>query len=115
MPHLLRRLAQFDVGTPAGFLHPGLEGLVCLLVLQHRARGFTLLGLAQLGLTAAELCKAIDVKANRWSQYESGERPITLPVAIAICDEYGLSLDWIYRGDPQRLPHELRIKIRKVA
>jgi ribosome-binding protein aMBF1 (putative translation factor) len=68
-----------------------------------------------LGLSAAELCKLIDCKPNRWSQYESGERPITLPVSIALCDEFGLSLDWIYRADPSRLPHELRIKIRQAA
>lgn len=68
-----------------------------------------------LGLSAAELCRRIDVKENRWSQYESGERQITLPVAIAMCDEFGLSLDWIYRNDPSRIPHELRVKMRQAA
>lgn len=68
-----------------------------------------------LGLSAAELCRRIDVKENRWSQYESGERQITLPVAIALCDEFGLSLDWIYRNDPSRIPHELRVKMRQAA
>ena len=68
-----------------------------------------------LGLNAADLCKRIGIKENRWSQYESGQRRITLEVATKMCDEFGLSLDWIYRGDPRQLPHGLRIKMRDVA
>lgn len=68
-----------------------------------------------LGLSAADLCKLIDCAPNRWSQYESGKRPITVPVAIAMCDEFGLSLDWIYRADPAKIPHELRLKMRQAA
>lgn len=65
-----------------------------------------------LGLSAADLCRRIDCKPNRWSQYESGERRITLPVAEALCDEFRLSLDWIYRGDPSALSNQLRIDIK---
>lgn len=68
-----------------------------------------------LGLSAAELCRSIDCKPNRWSQYENGDRKLTLEVAEALCDEFGLSLDWLYRGDPARLPHELRMKMRNSA
>ncbi len=68
-----------------------------------------------LGLSAAELCRQIDCKPNRWSQYEAGDRKITLEVANALCDEFGLSLDWIYRGNPAQLPHALRLKMRQVA
>lgn len=68
-----------------------------------------------LDLSAAELCARIDVKPNRWSQYESGERRITIEVANRLCDEFGLSLDWIYRANPAQLPHALRIKMRQAA
>lgn len=68
-----------------------------------------------LELSAAELCKRIDCAPNRWSQYESGKRAITVPVAIALCEEFGLSLDWIYRADPSRIPHEVRIRMRQAA
>lgn len=68
-----------------------------------------------LELTAAELCRQIDCKPNRWSQYEAGERKITLEVANALCDEFGLSLDWIYRANPAQLPHSLRVKMRHAA
>jgi transcriptional regulator with XRE-family HTH domain len=68
-----------------------------------------------LRLRPVDLCKRIDIKENRWSQYESGERRITLEVANALCDEFGLTLDWIYRGNPAGLPHELRLKMRHAA
>lgn len=68
-----------------------------------------------LDISAADLCKRIDIKANRWSQYESGERRITTAVAMRLCDEFGLSMDWIYRADPSHLPHALRLKMRQAA
>ena len=68
-----------------------------------------------IGISAAELCRQIGCKPNRWSQYESADRKITVEVADRLCDEYGLTLDWIYRGNPAGLPHGLRMKIRQVA
>jgi hypothetical protein len=64
-----------------------------------------------LGVIPAEVCKRLRIGANAWSMYESGERRITVPVAIKFCNEYGLTLDWIYRADPSRLPHEVRMKL----
>lgn len=68
-----------------------------------------------LGLSAAELCKRIDCKPNRWSQYESGDRKITLEIADRLCDEFGLSLDWIYRANRAMLPDSIRVKIPRIA
>lgn len=64
-----------------------------------------------LDLRPVDVCKRLKVGTNAWSQYESGERRITVPVAIKFCDEYGVTLDWLYRADPSRLPHELRMKL----
>lgn len=64
-----------------------------------------------LEIKAAELCRRIDCKPNRWSQYERGVRPLTLDIANRLCDEFGLSLDWIYRNDRQKLPEWLAAKI----
>jgi ribosome-binding protein aMBF1 (putative translation factor) len=68
-----------------------------------------------LDISPADLCKRIKIKANRWSQYESGERRITVEVANKLCDEFNLSLDWIYRANPAQLPHALRLKMRQAA
>ena len=45
------------------------------------------------------------------SMFESGARPLTLPAALRICATYNLTLDWLYRGDPQGLPRHLADKI----
>lgn len=68
-----------------------------------------------LQLSAADLCRRIDCKPNRWSQYESGERRITLEIADRLCDEFGVSLDWIYRGNRALLPDAIRVKIPRIA
>ena len=66
-----------------------------------------------LGLSQAELCREIKIAPNRWSAYENDtkKRKITLQVAIKLCDRYGITLDWIYRGDPSALPSHIRAKI----
>lgn len=68
-----------------------------------------------LGLKPVEICKRLDVSPTAWSMYESGDRRITLAVANKLCDEFGLSLDWIYRANPSALPHALRMKMRQAA
>ena len=58
------------------------------------------------GVNQREFARRANLKQNRYSQYESGARPLTIDAANKICDEYGVSLDWLYRGDlePQRRP-----------
>lgn len=60
-----------------------------------------------LELNQAEICRAIEVQPNRWNQYETGERRITLPVAAKLVDRYGVTLDYIYLGDPAGLPKRI--------
>jgi len=68
-----------------------------------------------LNLSSAELCREIKCKPNRWSQYESGDRRITLAIAERLCDQYGVTLDWIYRNDTRLLPSKLLEKLASAA
>jgi len=52
-----------------------------------------------------EFARAAGVQANAWNNYETGRSRPKLDVAIALCDRFHLTLDWIYRGDPGGLPH----------
>ena len=67
--------------------------------------------LEALDLKPVELCKIIGISESRWSNYVSGDRRITLEIANRLCDEFGLTLDWIYRANPAGLPHSIRIKL----
>lgn len=68
-----------------------------------------------LGISQAELCRQIRCQPNRWNQYESGERRITVPIAIRLADAYGASMDWVYRGETRALTQELFAKLTRAA
>ena len=68
-----------------------------------------------LKITAAELCRQTGIATNRWSQYETGKRPITLDAALILCDKYGITLDWIFLGDESGMPQRIVSKFREDA
>lgn len=51
----------------------------------------------------------------QYNQFETGKRLLTLIAAIHLCDEYNLTLDWLYRDDPSGLPADLWLKIRSAS
>lgn len=52
-------------------------------------------------------------QANGWSQWESGKTRLSLDNALLLVDRYrGLTLDYIYRGKYEGVPHELYEGIR---
>ncbi len=48
----------------------------------------------------------------QYNQFETGKRLLTLVAALQLCDEYNLTLDWLYRNDPSGLPSDLWLKMR---
>jgi transcriptional regulator with XRE-family HTH domain len=52
----------------------------------------------------AKLAKKLEITKSRWNNYERGVRMLDPDIAVALCDKYELTLDWLYRGDPRRLP-----------
>lgn len=67
-----------------------------------------------LGLNQKEFAMRANLSQNGYNQYESGARRLTIDAAHRICDEYGVTLDWLYRGDRSRLPHHLAIEIARI-
>lgn len=59
--------------------------------------------------------KISGLSQSRYSQYETGERLLPVPVAIAFADQFGVSLDWLYMGDPSAMPLDLWRKIQNLA
>ena len=55
-----------------------------------------------------------NLKPNRYKQYKNGVRLPTIDAALRICDEYGISLDWLYRGDRSRLSDHLAIDLARI-
>jgi DNA-binding XRE family transcriptional regulator len=59
-----------------------------------------------LGMQQNEFCARADIATNTYNQYEMGKKRPSIENAIALCDAYDLTLDWIYRGDPSGLRYE---------
>ena len=64
-----------------------------------------------LNLSQAELCRATGIKQSTYNQYEKAVNVIQKRSAFRICDTFGLTLDWIYLGDPRWLPHHIVQKL----
>ena len=54
------------------------------------------------GRNATEFATKAELNPKQYNNFERGYRP-GLAAAIRLCNEYGLSLDWIYFGEPQAL------------
>lgn len=68
-----------------------------------------------LGVTQADFSEAAGIGRTAYNQYETGTRLLTLAAAMRICERYGVTLDWLYRGDPSGLPHRLFESIRAAS
>jgi transcriptional regulator with XRE-family HTH domain len=62
--------------------------------------------------TQREFYAPIRRGASSSSMWESGERYPSIQNALLLCLEYGLTLDWIFRGDISSLPHKTALKIK---
>ena len=67
-----------------------------------------------LGLKPSQLAKIVGLTQQMISNYESGRHLISVTSSNRYVSTFGLTLDWIYRGDMKGLSHDLimRIQIR---
>lgn len=65
-----------------------------------------------LDLKAADVCKQLNFAANRFSQWQSGDRMIQVPEALELCFAYGITLDWLYRAHYEGMPYDLARKLK---
>lgn len=66
-----------------------------------------------LDLSQTEFASRAGIAQNTYNQYAKGKNLIRLDFAERICDEYGVTLDWIYRGDTSSLPLNIANLIRR--
>jgi transcriptional regulator with XRE-family HTH domain len=50
--------------------------------------------------------------AQMWANYEAGYRRIGTDHALALCQRFGLTMDWVYRGNPGMCDPALMARIR---
>lgn len=64
------------------------------------------------GLDQRDFGERAGLSQPQYNQFETGRRLLTLAAAMRLCDEYNLTLDWLYRDEPSNLPRDLWLKIR---
>jgi Predicted transcriptional regulators len=58
------------------------------------------------GMQQNDFADGAKIADNTYNQYENGKKRPSLENAMKLCDHYGLTLDWIYLGDPSGLRYE---------
>ncbi len=66
-------------------------------------------------MSQVEFAERAGISQNAYNQYEHAKRRLSLEAAYALCDTYDLTLDWIYRGRTEGLPHQLALDFQKGA
>jgi transcriptional regulator with XRE-family HTH domain len=66
-----------------------------------------------LGYTTTTMCRMMGSQSggSAYSNYEIGRRRIALDLALALCAHCRLTLAWIYQGQLDTLPADIRDKI----
>lgn len=67
-----------------------------------------------LGMTQEEFAAAVGTRQGTVGGWETGERPPGLKAGHRICDAYGLTLDYIFRGDRSAISQALLSKLMKL-
>jgi hypothetical protein len=64
-----------------------------------------------IGSTDAEIARSVGVSNSKLGNWKRGDNYIDPYVATQLCDRYGVTMDWIFRGKLYGLPKELADKI----
>lgn len=62
-----------------------------------------------------DFCGKAGIAPNTYNQYERGKKRPSLENALKLAQTYGLTLDWIYLGDPSGLRYELADAIKALS
>ena len=66
-----------------------------------------------LGLRQVDVAREFGWSQQKWGQWENGRRTPNIPDMIELAERYGVTLDYIYRGDMSRLPEWMAKKIKE--
>ncbi len=61
--------------------------------------------------SAVDFCRPLGMSPPRWSNYMAGARRIGLDGAIAVVRAYGVTLNYIYLGKLDGVPHGLALRL----
>ena len=66
------------------------------------------------GMGQYDFADRAGIAGNTYNQYEQAKKRPTIENALALCRAYGLTLDWVYAGDPSGLPYKVADAIKSI-
>jgi transcriptional regulator with XRE-family HTH domain len=80
---------------------------------QHVGRNLALLLLA-IGRPDAEIARSINISSSKLGNWKRGDNYPDPYAATQLCDRYGATMDWIFRGTLYGMPADLADKIARL-
>jgi transcriptional regulator with XRE-family HTH domain len=68
-----------------------------------------------LGMSSKEFAEAADVSPKSYSQWESGDFRLSIDGAIKLNARYGISLDYLFLGNLDGVPHKLAQELQSTC
>lgn len=68
-----------------------------------------------LRLRPVDISRATGITRPQYANYEAGLSRPNIEDAIRFSETFGISLDWIYKGDASKLPLDVADRIRKIV
>lgn len=68
-----------------------------------------------LGLSQQDFAAAMGVGRTAYTNWESAERSIDPHAVARLWEVYGVTLDWIFRGDMSGLRHSLAVRLQPLS
>lgn len=68
-----------------------------------------------LGLKQNEIAAELNVAPNRYNHWETGNTPFPLDYALKLREMYGISLDFMYCGSFDALPHKVAKALQSMS
>jgi len=102
----IRETTFFCFCVGVALMADDLESIGRRLTATREALGFS---------SQTDFCKELNIARSTWNPFETGERRITLEVALSLRKQFNISMDWIYFGDRTALPTHILRKLDRNA
>lgn len=64
-----------------------------------------------IGISQTDMAERYHMRQSRYSNWENGSRRPPLDFAFELYNDHGVTLDWLYLGRNETLPHNIKMAL----